>query len=69
MGAHGVATLRGIAPLHLEPVFAPSHGALPLPRTDEAYRRTIFLPIYAAMTPAETDYVLTHFADAIGEAR
>lgn len=69
MAAHGISCLRGIAPLHHEPVFAGTHGALQLPHTERAYRDTIFLPIYAAMTQAEVDYVMIHFADAIGDAR
>ena len=69
MAAHGVSCLRGIAPLHHEPVFAGRDGTRVLPHTDAAYRRTIFLPIFAAMTAVEVDYVMTHFARAIGATR
>lgn len=66
MGAHGVTCLRGIAPLHHEPVFARTDGDLALPHTADAYRHTMFLPIFAAMTAAEIDHVMTHFVAAIG---
>ena len=66
MAAHGVTCLRGIAPLHHEPVFARRYGDLPLPHTADAYRETVFLPIFAAMTAAEIDHVMTHFVASIG---
>jgi perosamine synthetase len=69
MGRHGVTCLRGIAPLHREPVFAGTHGSMHLPHTEYAYRNTLFIPIFASMTPAEVDYVITQLADAIAGDR
>ncbi len=68
MAAQGIACLRGIAPLHHEPVFARGGGPQ-LPVSDDVYRRTIFLPIFAAMTGEEIDRVIAGLADAIGESR
>jgi dTDP-4-amino-4,6-dideoxygalactose transaminase len=66
MADHDVSCLRGIAPLHHEPVFAATDGALRLPHSDDAYRDTVFLPIFAAMTPADLEHVVTAFAAAVG---
>lgn len=70
LSEQGISSLRGIAPLHREPVFA--RGAEPLvdlPHSDDMYHRTIFLPIFAAMTTAEVDYVIDRFAAAVEAAR
>jgi perosamine synthetase len=67
MGQNGVSCLRGIAPLHHEPVFSRTHAGERLFHTEDIYQRTIFLPIFAGMMPAELDCVMTHFADAIVE--
>jgi perosamine synthetase len=68
MAARDVSCLRGIAPLHHEPVFAATDGDLSLPHSDDAYRNTVFLPIFAAMTPADLEHVVSAFSDAV-EAR
>jgi dTDP-4-amino-4,6-dideoxygalactose transaminase len=69
MGERGITCLRGIAPLHREPVFAGMAPVAPLDRTEDAYGRTVFLPIYAAMTREEIDHVVTSFAEVVADSR
>jgi dTDP-4-amino-4,6-dideoxygalactose transaminase len=53
----GVATRRGIMCAHLEGAHADLE-APPLPRSEEAHRRAILLPLYPQMTDAEQTQVV-----------
>ena len=53
----GVATRRGVMCAHLEGAFAGA-AAPPLPRSEEAHRRCILLPLYPQMTDEVQDAVV-----------
>lgn len=65
MARHQIACFRGIAPLHLEPYFVRRLGPSRFPVTEDVYNRTVFLPIYAAMSAGDIEHVMTTFAGAI----
>ncbi len=55
----GVSARRGVANAHQEPAYAQHPGArFPLPVSERARDRTVMLPLYHGMTPAEQDTVL-----------
>jgi perosamine synthetase len=54
----GVPTRRGVMAVHLEPCYRSVPPAPSLPVTERAAQNSLLLPIYAAMTPAEQDYVI-----------
>lgn len=54
-------------PLHLMPFYR-KLCAVSLPKTEEAYRRIMTLPISASMTMADADYVIAHVTDIITSA-
>jgi dTDP-4-amino-4,6-dideoxygalactose transaminase len=58
LAARGVSCRVGIQPLHHEPFFRRSLGALSLPVTEEAARDTLFLPIFPGLTPVQQDQVI-----------
>lgn len=64
MVAKGVSCRRGIAPIHLEPVYRPIVGNLRLPATEQAAESTMYLPIFAEMTDQQVTFVV----DALKEA-
>lgn len=58
MAEQGISCRVGIQPLHREPCYRAQHGAKSLPHSDDAARRTLFLPIYPGLTPAQQDRVV-----------
>jgi perosamine synthetase len=61
----GIATRRGLMAAHREPAYKKARLRVPLPRTNEADRTAIVLPLYHAMTPAEQDRVLEAVLSAV----
>lgn len=57
MAARGISCRRGIAPIHREPLYRPTVDDLRLPATEEAARRTMFLPIFSEMTDEQVTFV------------
>ncbi len=57
MAARGISCRRGIAPIHREPLYRSMVGDLHLPVTEEAARRTMFLPIFSEMTDEQVTFV------------
>lgn len=53
---YGIATRRGIPPIHLEPVY---HQNLHLPQTESVSQHSLFLPIYPQLEQDEVDYVIS----------
>jgi len=64
--AAGIQTRRGVMAVHLEPCYRREHPDLHLPATEAASASTILLPIYAAMTDAEQEYVIKHLRRLLG---
>jgi dTDP-4-amino-4,6-dideoxygalactose transaminase len=58
MAARGISCRRGIAPIHREPLYRSLVGELHLPVTEEAARRTMFLPIFSEMTDEQVAFVV-----------
>lgn len=54
----GVSARIGIQPLHFEPFFTAQTGRLSMPVTEDAAKRTLFLPIYPGMTEAQIQAVV-----------
>lgn len=65
LAARGVGTSVHFIPLHLHPYYRDRHGHRPedLPVALDAYRRSVSLPIYSAMTDAQVERVI----DAVRE--
>ncbi len=55
--AEGVGARRGIMASHREPAFR-GHAVADLPSTEDIARRSVILPLYHEMTPAEQDKVV-----------
>jgi dTDP-4-amino-4,6-dideoxygalactose transaminase len=55
--AEGVGARRGIMASHREPAFR-GHAVADLPRTEDIARRSVILPLYHEMTPAEQNKVV-----------
>jgi perosamine synthetase len=67
LAERGVSARRGIMAAHLEPAY----GARPrpdLPVTERLTSRSLILPLYAGMTPAEQDRVVAAMYQAAGGA-
>jgi dTDP-4-amino-4,6-dideoxygalactose transaminase len=60
----GVSTRRGIMCSHREAVYAPASRHRPLPRSERAQDRSIVLPLYPQMTPAEQEHVVSTLKQA-----
>jgi len=59
MADRNVSCRHGIQPLHREPYFAGAMSDLDLPRTEEAARDTMFLPIFPGLTEDEQEQVVS----------
>jgi perosamine synthetase len=62
--AAGIQTRRGVMAIHLEPCYSQHRKGLPVTETLAA--STILLPIYATITEAEQDYIITHVRRLLG---
>ena len=60
----GVSTQVHYLPLHLQPYYRRRYGDLDLPGAQAYYQRTLSLPLFPAMKPADVDRVV----DALGAA-
>jgi perosamine synthetase len=60
----GIATRRGIPPIHLEPVYAQN---LTLPNTEMVSETSLFLPIYPSMSDDDVEYVMAHVRKAVAQ--
>jgi perosamine synthetase len=49
----GVSCRRGIPPIHLEKLYTDRYGSTSLPVTEEVAARSVFLPMYAALSEAD----------------
>ncbi len=65
MAARNVSCRRGIQPLHHEPYFAAADAEVTLPRTEEAARTTMFLPIFPGLTVEDQDQVVAALRDSL----
>jgi perosamine synthetase len=54
----GVSCRRGIAPIHLEPLFRERCGSTRLPVTEEVAARSIFLPIFASLADEDQTRII-----------
>lgn len=62
----GIATRRGIPPIHKEKAYNQTSGkGLVLPYTERLSETVIFLPIFPSMTPEEVEYVASCVKDAV----
>ena len=62
----GIATRRGIMTSHREQAYLEAYGPQSLPVTEAASDRSLLLPLYAQMTEAEQDQVVTSLRRAFG---
>ena len=54
----GISCRRGIPPIHHEPLYQARGAAPSLPVTEEVAARSLFLPLYASLAPADQDRVI-----------
>jgi dTDP-4-amino-4,6-dideoxygalactose transaminase len=54
----GVSCRRGIPPIHLEQLYSDRYGSISLPVTEEVAARSLFLPMYAALSEADQTRVV-----------
>jgi len=59
----GISCRRGIPPIHLEPLYVSRVGRVSLPVTETVAARSLFLPMFASLDPADQDRVV----DAVRE--
>ena len=59
----GISCRRGIPPIHLEPLYVSRFGRTSLPTTEAVAERSLFLPMFASLEPADQDRVI----DAVRE--
>jgi dTDP-4-amino-4,6-dideoxygalactose transaminase len=65
LAAEGIATRRGVMAIHLEPYYRDRMPHVSLPVTERATAKTLLLPLYAGMTEAEQDTVVTALRQAL----
>jgi len=67
LAAHGIATGRYFAPIHLQPAWRnhPSAVAVSLPHTESIARRTLALPFFNRITQSQQEEVAGTLCDAI----
>lgn len=65
MQSQGIATRRGIPPIHKEPVYMRDQK---LPNTESVSERSIFLPIFMTLTDDEVEHIIKSVKAAVGTA-
>lgn len=55
----GIATRRGVMTIHREPAYKNLAGNLKLPATEETADRSLLLPLYVPMAPADLELVIS----------
>ncbi|MEO8540093.1 MAG: DegT/DnrJ/EryC1/StrS family aminotransferase, partial [bacterium] len=66
LAAKGIASRRGVMAIHLEPYYRAKFPTLNLPATESASAETLLLPLFAGMTDAEQDEVVSALVTAVG---
>jgi perosamine synthetase len=61
----GISCRRGIPPIHLETLYRDKYGATSLPVTEEVAARSVFLPMYAALSDADQTRVVESFVGIV----
>jgi len=64
--ADGISCRRGISPIHLEPLYRERFGEPSLPVTERVAARSLFIPIFASLSPGDQDRVI---AAVVGRIR
>jgi dTDP-4-amino-4,6-dideoxygalactose transaminase len=59
----GIATRRGIPPIHLQAAYAGENQKLPI--TEAVANSSLFLPLFTQMTEAEVEHVIASVFDGI----
>jgi UDP-4-amino-4,6-dideoxy-N-acetyl-beta-L-altrosamine transaminase len=67
--ARGVGTQVHYIPVHKQPFYRRRYGEIDLPGAWEFYRRTLTLPLFAAMSEVDVDRVVDALAESIAGAR
>jgi dTDP-4-amino-4,6-dideoxygalactose transaminase len=65
LAAQGIATRKGVMATHLEPTYRSQMPDVSLPVTETAADETLLLPLYAGMTEAEQDTVVSALRRAL----
>lgn len=65
LAGEGIATRRGVMAIHLEPLYRSRFPAVSLPVTEQASANTLLLPLFAEMTEAEQDQVVSALLAAL----
>lgn len=65
--AQGIATRRGIPPIHLEPAYQPNK--ITLPQTQHISQTSIVLPVYPGMHDEQVHHVIHHVKEAVWAAQ
>lgn len=65
MQEQGIATRRGIPPIHKEPVY---RSGATLPNTESVSERSLFLPIFMTLTDDEVEHIIKSVKAAMGRA-
>jgi len=63
LAERGISSRRGIPPIHLEPLYVDRLGRQSLPTTEAVADRSLFLPMFSSLEPADQDRVV----DAVRE--
>jgi len=61
----GVASMRGIPPIHKQPYIRRMLGEIALPETERASAETLFVPIFPGLSDEEVAYVAGNLKDAL----
>jgi perosamine synthetase len=61
----GITCRRGIAPIHLEPLYRDRFGQVSLPVTEEVASRSLFIPMYASLAEPDQRRVVDALTDIL----
>jgi perosamine synthetase len=61
----GITCRRGIAPIHLEPLYRDRFGPVSLPVTEEVAARSLFIPMYASLAESDQRRVVDALTDIL----
>jgi dTDP-4-amino-4,6-dideoxygalactose transaminase len=65
--ARGVGTQVHYIPVHKQPFYRRRYGEIDLPGAWDFYRRTLTLPLFAAMSEADVDRVVDALTESIAD--
>jgi dTDP-4-amino-4,6-dideoxygalactose transaminase len=63
----GIGTQVHYLPVHRQPYYAARNPGLTLPGAEDYYRRTLSLPLFVGMLPADVKHVVTILRECLGE--